>query len=470
MFVGREAELEDVSHRLAEGSPQFLRILGRRRVGKTELILKLLETRPGLYFHVDEADRVVQLEALASQVSAQVRGLPRKYGTWDDFLDHLEGSGQSLVVFDEFQHLLDSASGFASRLQDRWDRGWRRTGPSLLICGSSIGMMQGVAAPRTGPLYGRLTSTLHLGPMRYREVRGFYPRVPEEERIARYAVFGGIPYYHTFSLGRSLKEAIHLSLLTPTGGLLDEPHQLLQEELNDSARYAAILYEIGNGAHSLADLESKLQVAHGALAPYLATLNRRLDLVRVAEPLGGKKKGMRYDLSDPFFRFYYRFVFPNRGVIASRNGHLVWEGIEANLNGFVGQVFEEVVADAFLQQMGRSIGGRAAGYRQLGRWWNRSGLEIYLLALGPLEVWVGEVKWRARPLTRVDVDNLLAKIPFLPMTAGKEIIPFVVSRAGVTEEARDVLRRVGGFTLDMADLTAIFDPHSASAPKPKIRR
>lgn len=467
MFVGRDAELQDLLGRLSGPSPQFLRIFGRRRVGKTELVLRLLEKHPGVYFNADEADRVVQLETLSMQMASQMAGTARRYASWDDFLDHLQESKQPLVVIDEFQHLLESGSGFASRLQDRWDRLWQRSGPSILICGSSIGMMQRVASPRTGPLYGRFTATLHLKPMRYGEARNFYPKLSEEERVVRYAIFGGTPYYHTFSVGRSLEDAVQRSLLSASGELLNEPHQLLREELNAPMRYTAILYEIGRGANSIRDLESKLQVHHGALSPYLSTLTDTMDLLRPEEPIGGKRRGLRYALSDPFFRFYYRFIFPNRGIIESRNGPLVWEDIQRNLDGFVGRIFEDVVKDALLRHMGGKVKGHKADYRQLGSWWNRSGQEVDILGMGPRTVWVGEVKWRSRPMGRPDVEHLLSKIPLLPMTAGKEIVPFVVSREGVTEEGVRALGKAGGFHLTMEDLQGLFERDSRERkPRP----
>jgi len=49
-FVNRENELNFLESRYNSNSPEFIVIYGRRRVGKTELMLKFLENKQGIYF------------------------------------------------------------------------------------------------------------------------------------------------------------------------------------------------------------------------------------------------------------------------------------------------------------------------------------------------------------------------------------------------------------------------------------
>ncbi len=49
-FVNRENELHFLESRYNSNSPEFIVIYGRRRVGKTELMLKFLENKQGIYF------------------------------------------------------------------------------------------------------------------------------------------------------------------------------------------------------------------------------------------------------------------------------------------------------------------------------------------------------------------------------------------------------------------------------------
>ena len=49
-FVGRSAELNLLAGALQSARSEFIPIYGRRRVGKSELILKFMSGKPGIYY------------------------------------------------------------------------------------------------------------------------------------------------------------------------------------------------------------------------------------------------------------------------------------------------------------------------------------------------------------------------------------------------------------------------------------
>lgn len=65
----------------------------------------------------------------------------------------------------------------------------------LILCGSSIGMMEKGVLSYRSPLYGRRTGQLRVNPLRLHEVADFFPRLPAEEVMRIYSVVGGIPFY-----------------------------------------------------------------------------------------------------------------------------------------------------------------------------------------------------------------------------------------------------------------------------------
>src|SRR5438445_941585 len=156
------------------------------------------------------------------------------YPSWDAFLDHIRELDRKLVVFDEFQRVLASDPQAVSRLQHHWDSTLREVGPSVVFCGSSVGMMQRVTARRTAPLFGRLAADLRLRPFGYSGVRLLYPKMAEEDRIRRYSVFGGTPYYHDFSVDRTLEEGVHNSFLSATAPIIAIPQSYLRLELQST--------------------------------------------------------------------------------------------------------------------------------------------------------------------------------------------------------------------------------------------
>ncbi|EQD78071.1 ATPase domain protein, prokaryote domain protein [mine drainage metagenome] len=299
MFVGRRAELDEFHRVLTGNKPRLVRLYGRRRVGKTELLTRLLQAHPGLYLNVDEAEYEVQRRTLASQVASQAGHEARFYADWDGFLDDLEMTNTRLVVIDEFQNLIRTGHGLLGRLQARWDSKWKSAGPSLVLSGSSVGMMQRLTQAPRAPLFGRITDNMHLRPLAYHEARDLYPGLPEEERVRRYATFGGTPFYHDLSIDRSLDDALWEALLRPNAPLLNEPEDLLRSEFQDASRPNSILREIGLGAHALHDLESRVGVQHGGLSQHLVFLEHDMDLVLHEEPVLGKKRLGHYVLPDP---------------------------------------------------------------------------------------------------------------------------------------------------------------------------
>lgn len=82
------------------------------------------------------------------------------------------------------------------------------TGLTLVICRSSVGMMQRLTHEPGASLFCRLTSDPHLRPMDYRAVQEIYPHLLGEERVLWYGVFGGIPFYHNLGAGLDLETVI----------------------------------------------------------------------------------------------------------------------------------------------------------------------------------------------------------------------------------------------------------------------
>ena len=457
MFVGRQTELHDLDAVLRRPVPQMVRVYGRRRLGKTVLLQELVRQHEGLYFEVEEGEKALHLETLSEQLALQLSRTAHPYRSWDDFLDELEESRRRVVVFDEFQFLLTPRSGLAGRLKDRWDRVWRKSGPSVIVCGSSVGMMQHLTHGRSGPLFGRLTADAHIRPMRYAAVREFYPGLPEEEKVGRYGVFGGTPFYHSLGLAGTLEEAIRRTMLEEYPPMLDEPGQVIRTELRSPARATSILAALGAGRRNLHDLETKVGVQPGGLNWYLPILEEDLDLVRPELPVDERRKLTRYIISDPFFEFYYRFVAPNRAAIEAGQGSVVWKSIQEGLEGYLGRVFERVVREILESARGRTLKGEKFDYEKLGPWWDRAGNEIDLVALGPKELWAVEVKWSSKPVDARGVGELLSKLPQLESRFHRGTRLLVVARNGCTKEAEEMLRKRHGLTLNLQDLASILE-------------
>src|SRR5258708_26652490 len=160
------------------------------------------------------------------------------------------------------------------------------------------------------PLYGRRTFSLSLEPMSLRKAVQFLT-----DQIAAYATFGGIPHYlQMCDPDASLRENIDRLLLSKTGALFEEPEFLLQSELKEPRRYASIVAAIARGGTKLGQVVNRVPGIENTaqITPYLEPLIRMRIIERVRSlDADENSRDNRYYVSDPLFRFYYRFILPN---------------------------------------------------------------------------------------------------------------------------------------------------------------
>jgi hypothetical protein len=342
-------------------------------------------------------------------------------------------------------------------------------GPSLILCGSSVGMMRRLTRRAAAPLFGRLAADLHLRPLDFAAARLLHPSVPESERIRRYAVFGGTPFYQSFSVGRTLEEALKAAFLSRAAPLVDEPLSLLRLEIGAPDRYHSVLEEIGRGTHDLGSLEASLHAPTGRLSPYIAVLRDDLDLIRTENPVCGVKRRARYVFADPFFAFYYRFIPRVRPLIERGEAGKALSAIREGLEAHVGRAFEQVAAEALVRLNGKSWRGIPVDFEEVGRWWNRKGQEVDLVARGRAEVLAGEVKWGGGPMKPGLLWSLERKVEFFERDGGLPLRFVFVSRDGFTSAMREEAESRGALLLDLADLAHVFSQERRKGRRSGVR-
>jgi len=154
-----------------------------------------------------------------------------------------------------------------------------------------------------------------------------------------------------------------------------------------------------------------------------------MDLVRREIPFGAPARGSKrtlYRIADPFLRFWFRFVEPNRSRLVARRFEEIQREIAPSLAHHVASVWEDLARDSV-----QRLDLHATQWGPASRWWG-AGLDG-----GPLEVdvvaesvdgrrvLVGEVKWAAPKEVRALVEQLRGKAERLPFIQGREVIPVV---------------------------------------------
>lgn len=463
-FYDRKNELallKDKYKRLGEGT--LLVMYGRRRVGKTELIREFMGELPQkdkFYFYVDINGKQETLNSLSAAVQEQL-GETIIFKEFNDFLDYVakkSESGKFLLVMDEFQRFLDTSPEFITKLQNRWDSELRQNKLMIILVGSSIGMMQRITESRAGALYGRAVR-IKISPFRYVDFRLMFKELSESERIEKFAIFGGTPYY--LSKAKKFNTAISAisDLVLKKGGeLAEEPRTLMESEnVRVYVQYNSVLHSIASGKETLKEISDFTKIPLTTIPAYVQRLDELLDLVVKYDPILGKERLGRYRIKDHFFKFWYKFIFPNQTALNLGNDKLVLKIIEADLNGYVGRVFEEVAKELLILYLNRKIKGIEINFEDIGSWWDRNGHEIDIVAYNEKEkkILVGEVKWTNRP---VDIDvlwNLMEKSKLINF--GGKYQYLLISKSGFTDKCLDKMEEIGVLHLDLDDFVELFD-------------
>jgi len=465
-FYDRKEELENLNAKYDEinkhGTGKMLALYGRRRVGKTELVKKFLENKTGcpkLYFYVDLAEEKVLLDALTKAVFEQLNER-MVFREFDDFFNYIiEKSKKECIILtiDEFQRFNDIAPQIITSMQKHWDNALKNEKIMILLVGSSIGMMQKITESKSGALYNRAIR-IKISPFKYKDYRMMFTEL-SEEKVTRYAVFGGTPYYlEKTKRFKDTLEAIDELVLKKNGELFEEPKTLMEyENVRIHAKYNSILQSISMGKEIMKEINDYTKIPTTTLPPYINRLEKLLDLIEKNDPLLGKERLKRYKIKDYFFRFWYKFIFENQSALGVGNKELVFNKIKKDLNAYVGKVFEDIAKELLIAYNGKEIKGVKINFETIGSWWDRKSNELDVVAQNRKErtLLVGEVKWTNDPVETSILDNLIAKSKFLN-TGGKYDF-FIISKSGFTENCKKQMDEKGILHIDLKEMAELFN-------------
>jgi len=172
-FVDRVKELEFLERHFKGEEAGFIVLYGRRRVGKTELLNRFIHNRKHIYFlarRESEAETFNRLSMALFKVFHDELLLSRPLSSLDSFFEYLYEKAKEeriVLVIDEFPMLIARFRGITSVLQDHWDNKLRFSNLFLILCGSSIGMMETEVLGYRSPLYGRRTGQWKVEPLNF---------------------------------------------------------------------------------------------------------------------------------------------------------------------------------------------------------------------------------------------------------------------------------------------------------------
>lgn len=370
MFVGREEELALLRE---EHIGKAVMVYGKRRVGKTTLILKALEqcSYQTVYFECLKGTMQENIDGLVQElVRVKVLPVPLAFSSLQDVFAYLNTLTQKMVVVvDEYTHLyaMNDSGTVDSVFQCIIDN--RLAHIELILSGSNIGMMKDLLQERN-PLYGRFAVSIKLDELNYLDSAKFYPNKSAYDKVAHYAVFGGSPFINqALNSDATLRENIISTILNPMSPVYLYVSQLVfsDDALNVNAE--RIFSVLGNDRKRYTEIEDTLGVKKtGNLAKQIKTLTDLEILSRnipINKPNDNKKA--TYELSDNLLQFYYTYVYKNASAFQVLDAETFYdEYIAPALTDFIARCFEDICREYFSLQV-RS--GQMNGVRSIGSYY-----------------------------------------------------------------------------------------------------
>lgn len=417
-FVNRQQEMARLNRLARQRDGGVAVIWGRRRVGKTRLLLEWTKKHRGVYFTAEESSATIQRKLFATAIDKILKGFSSvDYPDWNTFFARLAHEALSAkwrgpIIIDELPYLISNSSELPSILQSFIDKEAKKARLTIVLCGSSQQMMQGAILDSSAPLYGRADEILKLGPISPFYLKEALSLKKPREIIETYAIWGGIPRYWELvdKCKGSFFDKIDQLALDPKGALNEEPSRLLREEIPPAIHLRPILDAIGMGAHRLSDIAARIGQPVTSLVRPIQKLIE-LDLIQRETPYGTESinsKKTLYKIKDPFIRFWFEVVGPKKSLFSQSLPAFRQKMVKKALPKLVSFMWEELCRTAvpYLIKKLPSLFGSAS------RYWQGQGPEWDILAESEerTHLLIGEAKWPAKKLKSQAIYQLFGEM------------------------------------------------------------
>lgn len=431
-FINRDRELNSLRNTLSSTRSEFIILYGRRRVGKTELLKHLLkEVDNSVYFtgrHETPHHLVTRLSRIISERVNDDYILRYPFRSFDEALEYITRN-ELVIAFDEFPYMVTTDPSIPSILQEYWDNKMKSSKVKMILCGSSIGMMERHLMKYSSPLYGRRTKQMKLEALHFSDISSFFPNQNITELIRIFGVLGGTPAY-LLEYENDIFTTITKRILDKEEYLYRDVEFVLREELREPRYYFSILTSIASGRTKLSGIMDDTGLSRDITSKYLSVLTD-LGIIQRTIPITENttsRKGL-YKIRDNYFRFWFRYVYQNLDLVELGNIPYVLEMIHNDFPNYMGKVFEEIVVQVF--QRTNAHGVFPFIPTRIGGWWDKNE-EIDIVALDERtgDIGYGEVKFQKRKVGLDILNELKRKSNLIQKVTKRHEYYLLVSRSG----------------------------------------
>lgn len=373
-FYNRTSELDELRRiqKLSfEDHSRLTVITGRRRIGKTSLVMNAIDGTPWVYLFVgrkSEASICAEFTAnISKSLDCYVPVEIKSFRSLFHFLMEKAENRPFNLIIDEFQEFYNINASIYSDMQNIWDQYRHKTKMNLIVCGSVYS--------------GRADNIIKLSAFDLTTLKDimkdFHPQYTNDDLLALYAFTGGVPKYVELfceNVTLSVDEMIHFMVRQNSSFTEEGKHLLIEEFGKNFATYFSILSAISGGINTQPTIEAALGDKN--IGGHIKRLIGDYNIIVRLRPLLAKEgsQTVRYEIQDNFLRFWFNYFDRHRSLIEIKNFDGLNSIIKNDYSTYSGKILETYFKQKFAESM---------KYRVIGSWWEPKGAqnEIDIVAL-----------------------------------------------------------------------------------------
>ena len=388
-FYNREKEIKKLLeiNEQSKKNAQFSVVTGRRRIGKTQLLLKSYENTKFLYFFVAKKSEVILcqdfLQELKEKLNLPILGEVNSFSVLFEYIVQLSYEQNITLIIDEFQEFFTVNPSVYSDMQRIWDLHKDKAKLNLIVSGSVISLMYKIFENYKEPLFGRANHFIKIQAFKtntLKEILSDYsPSYTPDDLLALYSFTGGVAKYVQLFMdnGWTSKEKMIEGMIDENSIFISEGKNLLIDEFGkEYGTYFSILTAISEGKNTRAEIENLLKKEIGG---YLTKMERDFNLIKKQQPIFTKSstKNVKYQIEDNFIMFWFRFIYKYSSMIEIGAYEQLRKIIKRDFSSFSGHMLEKYF---------RENAQISQAYTSIGNYWDRKGeTEIDFIAVNEIE-------------------------------------------------------------------------------------
>ena len=265
-----------------------------------------------------QSDECLRRLSIYLQDITLIQEKPKNWSHFFELLSPIVEKHDIILYFEEVQWLASYESDFFSRLKPFWDDLWRHNqNLKIIFCGSAPSfIVNQVLSDRA--LYNRNVESFHLQPFSLFEIKQFLgeDKIGAREAMLAQLCLGGIPeYLKKIQKSPSVLQGLADHSFLRNSFFVEEFDKIFISSLSESKYYKEIIRYLSDKKFSTRqEISQHLgnKSPGGSFTRIIDDL-QKIGLIAAYTPVHAKTKSklIRYQISDEYLNFFYRFIYPH---------------------------------------------------------------------------------------------------------------------------------------------------------------